>query len=138
MWILPEKQIYLHNTNVLYVLPLFYSPTCSVTWELQSFMKWLNVPQFIFLLYRSHITCVQKVTDTVCLQMPTKYVNNELTTFLLLLSHLFFFFFFSEVQAQCLAGIVVFSIKHLRNTKTHNCIVTKHHHLLRCILLSIL
>jgi len=41
-------------------------------------MTWLHVPQFIFLLHRSQIIYVKKVTDMICLQTPMKCVNRQI------------------------------------------------------------
>lgn len=97
------KNKYTQYKRILY--PAIFLLSC-VFCDLHSFMKGLNVPQFIFLLYRSHITCVQKVTDRICLQMPTKCVNNQLTTFLEHLSYLFILFIFLSL------GTVSFSHCH--------------------------
>lgn len=122
MWILSANQIYLYNTNVFYSLPLFYSPVCSVTWWLQSLMKWLNVPRFIFLLYRSHITCVQKVTDMICLQMPTKCVNNQLKTFLLCLSYFSVFLFFKS-RHSVIQPLSLFSLSNFYSIWKHTIVL---------------
>lgn len=122
-------QMFCMSYNCFTVLHVLWPGSWNHLWNGLMFLS-------LFFCFTDHISLVFRRLQA---QFASRCQQNMSITNSLHFPYFFpIFFFFSEVQAQCLAGIVVFSIKHLQNTKTYNCIVTKHHHLLRCILLSIL